>query len=194
MKRCTKCLIMKPNSEFHRNKSTKTGYTSACKNCVSLAKRVYRENNKEKIRQKNKEYRENNKERITRRQKENADYYRAYSKNYIKNRRRNDPKFYMINILRNRLRLALKNKAKKGSAVRDLGMPIDAFLVYLNLDCIDRYGESYTGNEKKYHIDHIRPLSSFNLNDPSELKAAIHWSNLQVLEAKENIKKGGRLF
>lgn len=71
-------------------------------------------------------------------------------------------------------------------------MPIDAFLVYLNLDALDKYGIPYTGNEKLFHIDHIRPLASFNLEDPEQLRIAVRWDNLQVLTVRENLQKGCR--
>lgn len=45
------------------------------------------------------------------------------------------------------------------------------------------------GDIKNYHIDHIRPMSSFNWNDINEIKAAFHYSNLQWLLIKENLKK-----
>lgn len=98
----------------------------------------------------------------------------------------------MVCRLRARLNSALRGKYKTGSAVRDLGMPVDAFLVYSNLDALDKYGIPYTGNEKLFHIDHIRPLVSFNLEDPEQLKRAVHWSNLQILLASENLAKGAR--
>jgi 5-methylcytosine-specific restriction endonuclease McrA len=44
------------------------------------------------------------------------------------------------------------------------------------------------------HIDHIRPLSSFNfqyINDP-EIKKAWALENLQLLTAKENLRKGSK--
>ena len=46
-------------------------------------------------------------------------------------------------------------------------------------------------NYGEWHIDHIRPCCSFNLEDPEEQKTCFHWTNLQPLWAIDNMKKGG---
>lgn len=43
-----------------------------------------------------------------------------------------------------------------------------------------------------WHIDHIKPLASFNLTDRDELLKACHYTNLQPLWCKDNMKKGKR--
>lgn len=43
-----------------------------------------------------------------------------------------------------------------------------------------------------WHIDHIRPLSSFDLTQPGQMAAAMHYTNLQPLWWRENIVKGGK--
>ena len=43
------------------------------------------------------------------------------------------------------------------------------------------------------HIDHIRPLSSFDLSNPDELRAAWALPNLRPLWAKDNWAKAGRV-
>ena len=103
-----------------------------------------------------------------------------------------DPYYKLTRLLRDRLQKAIRNKAKTGSAVSDLGMSIDALLTYLNLDALDKYGIPYTGNESKFHIDHIRPLASFDLQDPEQLRIAVRWDNLQVLTVLENLQKANK--
>ncbi len=44
-------------------------------------------------------------------------------------------------------------------------------------------------NRGKWHIDHIRPLSSFDLADPEQLKAANSLTNLRPMWAKLNLRK-----
>jgi len=42
------------------------------------------------------------------------------------------------------------------------------------------------------HIDHIVPLSSFDLSDPDEVRAAFALTNLRPLWATDNLSKGAR--
>jgi hypothetical protein len=47
--------------------------------------------------------------------------------------------------------------------------------------------------EDGWHIDHIKPLSKFNLQDRNEFLKANHYTNLQPLWAEENISKGNKI-
>lgn len=42
----------------------------------------------------------------------------------------------------------------------------------------------------RIHIDHVLPLSSFDLTDPAELRAAWALSNLRPMWAEANLAKG----
>ena len=43
-----------------------------------------------------------------------------------------------------------------------------------------------------WHIDHIKPVSKYNLLDPEEQKKCFHYTNLQPLWAIENIRKSNK--
>ena len=47
---------------------------------------------------------------------------------------------------------------------------------------------------KFWHIDHIIPIDVFNLLDINEQLMAFHWSNLQPLQATENIIKSNKIL
>jgi len=98
--------------------------------------------------------------------------------------------------IRSRLSLAVKGKQKFGSAISDLGCSIAHLKIKLQL----KFHRSPRGkheymtwdNYGEWHIDHKRPLASFDLSDPQQLKDACHYTNLQPMWAKDNLKKGSK--
>ena len=44
-----------------------------------------------------------------------------------------------------------------------------------------------------WHIDHIKPLASFDLTDREQFLRACHYTNLQPLWAIDNLKKGSKV-
>jgi hypothetical protein len=94
----------------------------------------------------------------------------------------------IANNLRGRLSQAIKNNYKSGSAVRDLGCSIDELRQYLESKF--QPGMSWNNHGRTgWHIDHIRPLCSFDLADEIQLKEACNYNNLQPLWAKDNLNK-----
>ena len=47
-------------------------------------------------------------------------------------------------------------------------------------------------NYGKWHIDHVRPCSSFDLTDAKQQEECFHYTNLQPLWAAENLQKGSK--
>ena len=47
-------------------------------------------------------------------------------------------------------------------------------------------------NRKLWHIDHIKPVASFNMLSIVDRKKCFHYTNLQPLWAQENLDKGAK--
>jgi hypothetical protein len=92
-------------------------------------------------------------------------------------------------LLRSRMNSCIKGLYKSGSAVRDLGCSIEFLKTYLESQFQSGMTwENWSMNG--WHIDHILPLSSFDLTDREQLLKACHYTNLQPLWAKDNLSKG----
>lgn len=142
----------------------------------------YRKLNPEKTKESSKRWRLANKEKVKELNCKNKEKRRLYSKNRLSK----DINFRLTKYLRSRLYSAIKNNQKLGSAVSDLGCTIEELRFYLeksftSLMTWDNYGD--------WHIDHVRPLASFDLTNPKQFKEACHYTNLQPLWAEDNFKK-----
>jgi hypothetical protein len=119
----------------------------------------------------------------------NSSAWRSRHPSYLKNRLKNNINAKIASNLRTRIGNAIKGKVKVGSAVKDLGCTLDELKIYLEGKFQDGMNWKNYGN---WHIDHIKPLSLFNLSDPIELKQACHYSNLQPMWASDNLRKSNK--
>jgi hypothetical protein len=197
MKTCSKCNINKDLDCFGKAKQNKDGLNGQCKDCRSAYLKEYYSKNKEQVLSHNKVYYEENKKTII----EQKVKYRALNLESINNktnirlkkRRKTDLQFKLASNLRGRLRTALKNEYKAGSAVNDLGCSIKEFKIYIeNMFQIGMSWENYGSNG--WHLDHKTPLSSFDLSDREQFLKACHYTNIQPLWALDNLKKGGNIY
>ncbi len=124
--------------------------------------------------------------------KKEPDKIRNLAKHYNKRRKSIDLLFKLKILLRDRFIKAVKKNAKKGSAVRDLGCSIEFFKEYLEQQFQPGMSwDNWTRNG--WHIDHIKPLTAFDLTLREEVVKACHYTNLQPLWALDNIRKGNKL-
>lgn len=95
--------------------------------------------------------------------------------------------------LRSRVRVALyqykRGSRKAGGAVKDLGCTIQELLNHLESQFSpnmswENYGE--------WELDHVKPLSLFDLTDSVQFKEAANFKNLQPLWKIDNQKKGAK--
>lgn len=84
--------------------------------------------------------------------------------------------------LRNRVWRAFKMFTEQGKIYSCGGYGIDIAAI------ASRLGPC-PGPRNEWHIDHIRPLASFDFNDPAQIQAAFSPENHQWLPAKQNLQK-----
>lgn len=129
-------------------------------------------------------------ERIKTWQEFNKDKVRCYQLKYQTNRIKEDIPYRLARRLRQRVWKSLKYGKKPSSIIGELGCSLDELKTYLE----KRFTEGMNWeNYGKWHIDHIRPLSSFDLTNKDEFKIACHHTNLQPLWAVDNILKSNKI-
>jgi hypothetical protein len=117
---------------------------------------------------------------------------REYMRNYNKIREQIDIPFKLTRRLRHRLSSALKGNFKTGSAIQELGCSIDFLKRYLEERFLPGMTwHNYGYGSDKWNIDHIIPLSKFDLTNREQFLKAVYYTNLQPLWQLDNFKKGG---
>ena len=167
----------KYNKEYYlRNKER----IKECRNKKKEELLEYRKKNREKRKKYNKEYNINNKEKI-----------RKKASKYERQRKKVDIDFKLSRNLRRRLRTAIKNNQKVGSAVKDLGCTVEYLKQYLENQFTK--GMSWDNYGKVWNIDHQIPLSIVGLTDREDLKQVCHYTNLQPMSVRDNLIKSNKI-
>ncbi len=99
-----------------------------------------------------------------------------------------DSIFKVVCNLRSRCANAVRRGTKHSSLSEYLGCSIPELKTHLESKWQPGMSwDNYT--YRGWHIDHIRPLASFDLADPGQFKVAFHYTNLQPLWALDNLQK-----
>jgi hypothetical protein len=208
---CSKCKIEKDICEFHKHPTSKLGVRGVCKICRKNENEYnahYREKNKEQIYLKNKIWLDNN-----------PDYMKNYNKIYnLENREKlnnklinwrnnNKEKILEHNRIKHKkkyntdinfkLKLLIRARINKiinfnrnKSSIEILGCDIEYFKKYIESQfTINMSWENY--GYYGWHIDHKIPLSSAETED--EIYKLCHYTNLQPLWWKDNLKKSNKI-
>ncbi len=154
-------------------------------------------NKAQELKEKSKIYRQkinNDQQRVLKiKEKRSSPKYLKSKREWEKKNKDNKTNYYFSTILRRRLLQALKKNQKSGSAVSDLGCSIDELKVHLESKFQE--GMSWDNYGKfGWHIDHIIPLSSFDLTDREQFLKACHYTNLQPLWAIDNLRKSDKIL
>ena len=109
-----------------------------------------------------------------------------YYKKYNKTSRKLDIKFRLMWNLRARLNAAIKKNIKSKRTIELIGCSVDFLKIYLERKFTK--GMSWS-NYGKWHIDHIKPCSKFDMSKLNEQHKCFNYKNLQPLWAKDNLSK-----
>jgi hypothetical protein len=164
-KKCSKCKVIKPVTEFYIKK-TQNAYFDKCKDCQKSGAKKYRKENKPKI--------------------------NAYMKKYLKTENGSDRR--LQSSLRNRLSKFIFSDTDSKTNIKNklLGCS-KSFLkkwILFNLEYdvfqLEEYG--------LWHIDHVIPCSKFNLKNDDDVKKCFHWTNTSPLEKFKNLSKSDKII
>jgi len=176
-KKCSDCKNILPIFEFNKNKTNKDGLQRICRNCQNIREKAYKQT-------------ENGKKRYIRYSR--SEKGKETNKKIMKKYRKTE-KFKKNSLYRNissSIRHSLKESKKDGSWTTLVEFTLNELKQHIELQF--KEGMNWKNYGNKWHIDHIRPIASFNITDckSNEFKKCWDLKNLQPLWAKENISKG----
>jgi len=222
---CNECSIEKPLTEFYKRPN---GWVARCKECYKKASMKYHTDNKEIVNEKSRlkynnnpemgreysrkyreKYPEKGKEDVKKWREENPEKFKEskakwlaknpdYEKERSKRRRKETPHIFAW---RDMLKDSLKRlgKKKEGHTIDLLGY--SALELKQHIESLFTEGMTW-GNHGEWHIDHIKPVITFDPATPSSVVNAL--SNLQPLWATTreingvlslgNLNKGTKLI
>jgi hypothetical protein len=202
---CYRCQKQKSASEF----ASKTG--CVCSDCsleqsikwskenpdkAKSVKTKWAERNKEKTRKKWRDNYHKNRDkeaergRIYRFKEENRLKMNAWTREYLRRKKKIDPKWRALMTCKRRMWILFKSAGiKKNTRSAELmGIDRDGFYAYIESLWLPGMTWANRGI-RGWHIDHIKPCSLFDMTDPEQAKACWHYTNLQPLWWKDNLRK-----
>jgi len=153
-------------------------------------RKQYCEKNKEEIKRKRKEYRENNKEKIKERRKELSQKHKKAHSEYAviwRNRGQNG----QIDDIRKYTRDALFKNRKTCKFEYYLGC--DRAFFKQHIESLFLNGMNWNNYGNVWNLDHIIPISSFDLSDEEQKLIACNYKNVQPLFCTDNFSKSDKI-
>jgi len=221
-KQCSKCKEIKHIKDFYKKKGSKLGVHSLCKECQKELMKRYYKNNKEKIKERCRQWAKNNTDKIKKShlpwvknnieklkkyqreyRQSNKEKLKEYARKYYKNneekyakwdrQKRLNIQYCLSKSIQGRIWYSLKEKKNRQHWENIVGFTLQELITHL--EKLFKEGMSFY-NYGKWHIDHRKPISSFNFTSYKDEEFKECWSleNLQPLWAYENLRKGNRGF
>jgi hypothetical protein len=201
MKVCSRCKIEKDESEFNKNKGTKDGLRSNCKECKKIKDAEYRklhiaeakilsrnwyDKNSDKVKATAKEWNKNHPEKMKKSRVNWYDNNPGYNTKYFKERKLIDPLFKLICDMRSLIGTSMKNGgySKASRTAEYLGCTYEEFKIHI--ESLFQEGMTWQ-NHGEWEYDHIYPIS--RAIDEDHFKQLSHYTNFQPLWKVDNRNK-----
>lgn len=199
VKPCVRCLHSLGFGMTHISKATRLG-KSGVHRIVKGLERVHdkrgiakrRANERQKpIRERNAQARDALKAQRAQKPKPTKEQIKARAAARAKTRYATDVQYMMRVRLRKRIRKTL-GEAKASQRTQDI-IGCDYETLKHHIESQFERGMGWH-NRDRWHIDHIIPCASFDLTNPSQVRACHHFTNLRPMWSRLNIRKGSRVI
>lgn len=186
MKICTKCKVEQPDENFALRHDRKPGsLVSSCRTCGRVASADWKRRNPERTRE------------LSRKSAaaffvKHPERVRANARRSVYHRLKTSPSYKILHNLRRRLNKAIHGECHSIVTLDLLGCSMDHLRVWLTF--YFQPGMSWSNYGRGgWVVDHIRPCISFDLTDSAQQKICFHYTNLQPLWEKDNLRKGAKI-
>ena len=116
---------------------------------------------------------------------------RRYKREWQAARLRDNLQYRIMQSCRDRVCKALRRKTKTVTTLELIGCSPAEFRAHLESQW--KPGMTWDNwTHDGWHVDHIRPLASFDLSDPEQQRIAFHYTNCQPLWATDNWAKNAK--
>lgn len=206
---CQRCKRSLPLTMFVKNIRQKDGLNTWCKDCANEYRKKYYESNRERLLEKDRERYKKDPEKkrayARKRREENREILNAkaleYQRNnrekvyerqnaWAKRQRAENPSFAIRHEIRRSMNRFIKGIQRGGKILKHIGCSLDEYKSYMESLFVE--GMTWESYGKTWTVDHITPLTSFDLLDEEQLAKAVNFKNTQPLTLSDNVRKGGK--
>jgi hypothetical protein len=170
---------------------------SYCRQCGNEMSRYYKLRNKEKIAAYNKQYKKEHKDDISiynhNYNIENREIIQTRQTATQKERRGKDENFRLSGLERKKTKQHLKKKFCIKDELCNKRYSCSSKFIKEWFEYLFTDNMNWDNHGILWHLDHIKPCSSFDLTIEGQLEECYHWSNLRPLKAEDNQRKTNKI-
>jgi hypothetical protein len=189
-KYCPVCDVWKCVQTFTKNKSRWDGVNGLCKPCYNVRRRQTRSTGRYSAKEKEYQdlHRDERKVLDKLRYEQHKPEIIARCVAYNRKKYKEDPCFRLRHLVSSRINKLLRkrNVSKVKGTMEFVGCTLNELCAHIECQFVNGM---HWDNRAEWHIDHVRPCKSFDLTCLEQQRMCFHYTNLQPLWAKDNLKK-----